>query len=76
MTSNRYEISAGMVRTWKCGELPMPDWIPRHMTGGIEANGTFALNTALGNVRAHPGEVVIERCETIWVRPAEEATAL
>lgn len=50
----------------------MPDWVPPHMAGGIEANGTFALKTELGRVRVHLGNIVIERCGSVWVRAVEE----
>jgi hypothetical protein len=60
------------IRTWKHGELPMPDWIPRHIAGGIECNGTFELETDLGHVRVHPGNIVIERCGSVWVCPIDE----
>lgn len=52
----------------------MPDWVPQHMAGGIEANGTFAIETELGRARVHPGNVVIERHGRVWVRVAEDAT--
>jgi hypothetical protein len=61
------------IRVWKHGQFPMPDWIPPHMAGGIEANGTFALETELGCARVHPGNIVIERSGSIWVRPVEDA---
>jgi hypothetical protein len=51
----------------------MPEWVPQHMTGGVEANGTFALETELGRARVHLGNIVIERCGSVWVRPVEEA---
>lgn len=51
----------------------MPDWVPQHMTGGIEANGTFALETELGRARVHLGNLVIERSGNVWVRAVEEA---
>jgi hypothetical protein len=51
----------------------MPDWVPQHIAGSIEPNGTFALETDLGKVRVHPGSTVIERCGSIWVCPIEEA---
>ncbi|PDT76574.1 ParB/Srx family N-terminal domain-containing protein [Bradyrhizobium sp. C9] len=60
------------IRTWTHGQLPMPDWVPPHMAGGIEANGTFAVATELGRARVHPGNVIIERCGDVWVRAAEE----
>lgn len=66
--------SEGEVRIWTHGELPMPDWVPRHMTGGIESNGTFMLSTELGRARVHRGSVVIERCGIVWVRAIEEAS--
>jgi len=51
----------------------MPDWVPQHMAGGIQANGTFALETELGLARVHPGNIVIERNGNIWVRAIEDA---
>lgn len=64
----------GNTRTWTHGELPMPDWVPQHMAGGIEANGTFALETELGRTRVHLGNVIIEHCGSVWVRTADDAT--
>ncbi|NEV00418.1 DUF6551 family protein [Bradyrhizobium uaiense] len=61
------------IRTWIHGQFPMPDWVPPHMAGGIEANGTFALATELGRARVHPGNVIIERCGDVWVRTSEES---
>lgn len=64
---------AGSIRIWKNGQFPMPDWMPPHMSGGLEANGTFILETELGHARVYPGNIVIERSGSIWVRPVEEA---
>lgn len=61
------------IRIWKHGEFPMPDWVPQHMAGGIEANGTFALETEVGRARVHPGNVVIEHSGSVWVRTVEDA---
>jgi ParB-like nuclease domain len=52
----------------------MPDWVPQHMAGGIESNGTFMLSTELGRARVHHGSVIIERCGTVWVRSIEEVS--
>jgi hypothetical protein len=60
------------IHIWKHGELPMPDWLPQHMAGGIAKNGTLRLKTELGHARVNSGDVVIERCGTVWVRPIEE----
>jgi len=76
MTYNeRLSINApsSNIRIWKHGQFPMPDWIPPHMAGGIEANGTFALKTELGRARVHPGNIVIESSGSIWVRAVEDA---
>lgn len=62
------------IRIWTYGELPIPDWIPQHMVGEIEPNGTFMLATELGRARVHPGNVIIERYGVVWVRPPEEAS--
>lgn len=61
------------VRTWTHGSFPMPDWLPQHMVGGIEANGSFTLDTELGRARVHVGQVVIEQSGSVWVRTAEDA---
>jgi hypothetical protein len=68
--------SESEVRIWTHGELPMPDWVPPHMAGGIESNGTFMLSTKLGRARVHRGSVIIERCGTVWVRAVEEVSDL
>ncbi|MBR0756403.1 hypothetical protein JQ604_29855 [Bradyrhizobium jicamae] len=60
------------IRTWTHGHFPMPDWVPPHMAGGIEANGTFTLATELGRARVHLGNVIIESRGDVWVRPVEE----
>lgn len=74
MTRTQHPVmNGGNVRTWKHGELPMPEWVPRYMAGGIETNGTFKVDTDVGHVRVHPGNVLIERCGTLWVRPVDEA---
>jgi hypothetical protein len=62
------------IRTWAHGgDLPMPDWVPQHMAGGVEANGTFVLETELGRARVHLGNVIIECCGSVWVRTSEDA---
>lgn len=61
------------IRTWKYGELPMPDWAQQHVVGSIEANGTFVLQTELGHARVHLGNIIIERAGSIWVRAIEDA---
>jgi hypothetical protein len=65
--------SSESVRIWTHGEFPMPDWVPQHMAGGIEPNGTFMLATELGRARVHLGNVIIERYGIVWVRAIEEA---
>ena len=59
------------IRIWTHGEFPMPDWVPQHIAGGIEPNGTFTLATELGRARVHPGNVIIERYGVVWVRAIE-----
>lgn len=63
---------AAAIRTWQHGQFPMPDWVPQHMTGGVESNGTFALETGLGRARVHIGNIVIEHSGSVWVRTVEE----
>lgn len=64
------------VRAWTHGQLHMPDWIPRHMAGGIEANGTFEIMTDVGHIRVHPGNVIVERGGAVWVCERGEADTL
>jgi hypothetical protein len=61
------------IRIWQHGELPLPEWMPPHMIGDIEFNGTFEVSTDHGHVRVHPGNTVIERHGTVWVCPTGEA---
>jgi len=63
------------IHIWKYGQLPMPDWLPQHMAGGIAKNGALMLKTDLGKVRAQSGDVVIEKHGAVWVRTLEEAPA-
>lgn len=60
------------IRSWQHGELPLPEWMPPHMIGDIEFNGTFEVSTNHGHVRVHPGNTVIERHGTVWVCPTDE----
>lgn len=66
-------MQAEAIRAWKHGEFPMPDWVPQHMSGSIESNGTFVVETELGRARVHLGNIVIECCGEIWVREQDEA---
>lgn len=61
------------IRACRHGELPLPEWIPPHMIGDIELNGTFEVSTDHGHVRVHSGNTVIERQGTVWVCPTDEA---
>jgi hypothetical protein len=36
------------IRIWQHGELPLPEWMPPHMIGDIEFNGTFEVSTDHG----------------------------
>lgn len=75
MTHNQHLLASTHnidIRLWKHGEFPMPDWVPQHMVGGIEANGTFVLETEFGRARVHPGNIVLERYGSIWVRTMED----
>jgi len=62
-------------RAWKYDKFPMPDWI-QDLAGDIQSNGTFSLPTDSGHVRVHPGNIVIERAGSLWVRSGDEAAAL
>jgi hypothetical protein len=46
------------------------------MASGIEANGTFEIKTDRGQIRVHPGNVIVERSDTVWVCEKEEAETL
>lgn len=60
------------VRSWKCGDFPIPNWVTRSLTGGIESNGTFTLKTNLGPVRVHPGDTVVEHSGSLRVLHNED----
>lgn len=61
------------IRSWRCGEFPIPDWVMRNLMGGIESNGTFALKTPLGPVRVHPESTVIEHGGNLQVLSSADA---
>lgn len=67
-------IHADEIRTWRYGDLPLPDWVPPHIIGDIAPNGTFEVVTESGHVRVHPGNALIERCGTVWVCPMDETS--
>lgn len=62
-------------RAWKYDKSPMPDWI-QDLAGNVQSNGTFSLMTDSGHFRVHPGNIVIERGGSLWVRSGDEAPAL
>ncbi|WP_443747753.1 hypothetical protein [Asticcacaulis solisilvae] len=65
-------ITGSDIRIWKHGEFPMPDWVTPLMASGIEANGTFAMDTDLGRARVHIGHVIIEKAGKAWVCQTDE----
>jgi hypothetical protein len=73
VTRNLHLVTDSKVRLWKCGDFPIPDWVTRHISDGIESNGTFTLRTKAGPARVHAGNAVIEHCGAIWVQPSEDA---
>ena len=46
------------------------------MASGIEANGNFEIKTDRGQIRVHPGNVIGERSDAVWVCEKEEADTL
>lgn len=75
-TQNMSMISKGTgIRAWKYDDLPMPEWI-QDLAGSLQPNGTFSLETDNGQIRVHPGNVVIERGGNLWVRQGNEASTL
>ncbi|MBW8858598.1 MAG: ParB N-terminal domain-containing protein, partial [Caulobacter sp.] len=71
---NNDQNADGDIRLWKYEALPVPDWVPPHMASHIEANGTFALKTELGQARVHPGNIVVEQRGAVWVRTLEDVS--
>ncbi len=56
--------------------LAIPNWLLPHVAGPTSANGYFLLTTALGAVRVHGGDVVVEHQGELWCRPTPEIPAL
>lgn len=58
---------------WRQGSGPVPGWLLPWMIGRVEANGTFLIESPLGQQRVHRGYVVIEQAGDVYAWPAEEA---
>lgn len=61
------------IRIWRHGEFPMPEWVRERIIGGIEANGTFLVETDLGRGRVHLGNILVEQAGALWVRSIDDA---
>ena len=62
----------GDVQLWRQGSGPAPGWLMPWMIGRVEANGTFLIETPLGQQRVHRGYVVVEQAGDVYAWPAEE----
>jgi len=65
--------SANGIATWIYGEGPAPDWVAERMPGEFEPNGTFIIEATPGQMRVHPGNVIIRLGADVWVQPVDEA---
>lgn len=75
MVAQQFPIPAG-TRCWANNGSAIPNWLLPHIVGQTSTNGSFLLATALGSVRVHSGDVVIEHKDELWCRPATEIPAL
>lgn len=60
------------VQLWQQGSGPVPGWLMPWMIGRVEANGTFLIETPLGQQRVHRSYVVVEQAGDVYAWPAEE----
>ncbi len=63
-------------RCWANDGSAIPNWLLPHTVGQTSSNGSFLVTTALGAVRVHSGDVVVEHQSNLWCRPATEIPAL
>lgn len=59
------------IQIWKQDGRPVPGWLHAWMIGRVEANGTFLIQTPLGQQRVHSGYVVVEQAGDVYAWPAE-----
>lgn len=55
-----YPVVDEQLPVWINGSTEMPNWLDTHISGSIEANGTFLIRTRKGQARVHQGNAVIE----------------
>lgn len=60
------------IQLWKQDGRPLPGWLHPWMIGRVEPNGTFLIQTPLGQQRVHRGYVVVEQAGDVYAWPAEE----
>jgi hypothetical protein len=60
------------VNLWKQDGRPVPGWLHPWMIGRVEANGTFLIETPLGQQRVHRGYVIVEHIGDVYAWPEEE----
>lgn len=73
--AQRFSLPAA-TRSWANDGSAIPNWLLPRVVGQTSTNGSFLLTTALGAVRVHCGDVVIEHQGELWCRPATEIPAL
>lgn len=61
------------IRVWRQGDGSVPTWLMPAISGSLQPNGTFLIDTPLGRQRVHPGFLVIEQAGQVYTCPASEA---
>lgn len=67
--------SGSDIRVWRQGEGDLPTWLREHLVGAVQSNGTFLIETPLGNQRVHRGYIVVEQAGGVYTCPASEGAA-
>lgn len=70
---NNLRLSAlPSARAWSHDGSSIPSWVRPHMVADLESNGTFLLDTPIGNARVHTGDIVVEHAGSVWARSPGE----
>lgn len=60
------------IQIWQQDGRPLPGWLQPWMVGRVEANGTFLIQSPLGQQRVHRDHVVVEQGGNVYAWPADE----
>lgn len=54
----------------------MPEWVEAAMADDVQPNGTFLINSEMGQARVHPGNVVFEYNGYLYACPPSEVQSM